>query len=167
MTILNIFTDGSVSTKSRVGYGAYLATTDLSIPVETLKQSVKLKRFEPTSSTRLELQTLLWALGDVTVTVTGDDVEYNIYTDSQNIMGLPARRKQLEINNFYSRNNKRLNQHQLYKEFYRLTLTLNYRFKKVTGHRPSGEKNAIDRIFALVDKASRHALRSNSTVQKQ
>ena len=59
---LYIFTDGSVNTRSKVGYGAYLVISDLETPVGSLKDSVNVKRFEQTSSTKLELQVLLWSL---------------------------------------------------------------------------------------------------------
>jgi len=60
-------------------------------------------RFEQTSSTKLELQTLLWALGETITLANGDDMTLTVYTDSQNIIGLPRRRARLEQNNSYSR----------------------------------------------------------------
>ena len=159
---LNIFTDGSVNTQAKVGYGAYLAIADLNTPLETLNKSIKLKRFEQTSSTRLELQTVLWAINEIRSSSVSDNLNLTVYTDSQNIVGLPARREQLEKTDFYSTKNKQLANHDLYREFYRLTLALNCRFEKVAGHRASGEKDIIDRLFALVDKASRRALRTES-----
>jgi len=49
----------------------------------------------------------------------------------------------------------------LYKEFYLLIDKFNCDFIKVTGHLASTEKNEIDKIFTLVDRASRNALRKN------
>ena len=162
MLHLQIFTDGSVNTQLKVGYGAYLVVSDLSASVHTLKESVKVKRFEQTSSTKLELQTLLWAL-DETITLTnGSDMILTAYTDSQNIIGLPKRRARLEQNNYFSSKNKRLSNYQLYQEFYRLTARLNCKFVKVAGHQASSKKDEIDRLFGLVDQASRRALRENS-----
>ncbi|MFV2055315.1 MAG: hypothetical protein ACC707_02565 [Thiohalomonadales bacterium] len=59
MLNLLVFTDGSVDTKLKVGYGAYLLVSDLSASINSLKDTVKVQRFEQTSSTTLELQTLL------------------------------------------------------------------------------------------------------------
>ncbi|WOO43017.1 ribonuclease HI [Rubellicoccus peritrichatus] len=157
MNNLILFSDGSVNTQRKIGYGAYFVVNDLSLnPADA---EIKLKRFEHTSSTKLELQTLLWALKEIkplTSSVT-------VYTDSQNIVGLPGRRHRLEQNNYYSKNNKRLNNYELYQEFFNMIDQVDCNFLKVTGHLPSKLKNRIDRLFSLVDKASRNALRANKT----
>jgi ribonuclease HI len=161
MNRLQIFTDGSVHTQLKVGYGAYLMVADLATPIETLKEAVKVKRFEQTSSTRLELQTLLWALHEAMALSNGCDMVLTVYTDSQNIIGLPGRRVRLEQNDYFSSKNRRLNHYELYQEFYRLNAKLNCRFVKVIGHQSSSKKNEIDQLFGLVDKASRRALRED------
>lgn len=162
MTHLNIFTDGSVNTQLKIGYGACLVTSDLDTPIEPLKDTVKVKRFEHTSSTKLELQALLWALNEMIASASGSDISLTVYTDSQNIIGLPRRRARLEQNNYFSSKNKRLNNYELYQEFYRLTDKLNCRFIKVIGHQASSKKDGVDKLFGLVDQASRRALRNNS-----
>ncbi len=162
---LHIFTDGSVNTKSKVGYGAYLVVTDLGIPLESLSDNVKVKCFEQTSSTKLELQTLLWAVAEVIAAANGSDFILTAYTDSQNIIGLPKRRTRLEQRNYCSSKNKQLNNYALYQEFYRLTSVLNCEFVKVLAHQPSHQKNGIDKLFALVDQASRSALREDFLVR--
>lgn len=159
MLHLRIFTDGSVNTRLKVGYGAYLVISDLSTSIDTLKDKVKIKRFEPTSSTKLELQTLLWSLDEAIFLTDESDFTLTIYTDSQNIIGLPGRRIGLEQNLYFSNKNKRLNNYELYKEFYRLTSNIKYKLVKVVGHQASNKKDHIDRLFSLVDKASRRALR--------
>jgi len=83
-----LFTDGSVNPKQNIGFGAYLHVKGDTIYEESLKKSVKIKRFEDTSSTKLEIETLLWALDEIDL----EDEELIIYTDCQNILGLPARR---------------------------------------------------------------------------
>lgn len=155
MQNLMLFIDGSVHAQSKLGYGAYLAVSDLSSDLEGLSQQVCLKQFTQTSSTKLELQTLLWALSEVQAT----GCKLVIYTDSQNIIGLPGRRERLERKKYRSSRGKPLNNHDLYQEFYRLTDLLDYELVKVCGHLASKHKNAIERLFSLVDKASRKALR--------
>lgn len=134
---------------------------DLATPIKSLKEMVKVKRFEQTSSTRLELQTLLWALNDTMALTHGCDSALTVYTDSQNIMGLPARRARLEQNDYFSSKNKRLNNFELYQQFYRLNSQLNCQFVKVIGHQASSKKDQIEQLFGLVDQASRRALRDN------
>ena len=147
--------DGSVHVQSKLGYGAYLAVTETDLSCGSLSAGVKVQRFEQTSSTRLELQTLLWALREIPAPVG----TLTVYTDSQNIIGLHERREHLERNNYRSKNNRLLNNSDLYQAFFRITDQFNRTFVKVRGHRLSSEKDAIDRLFTLVDRASRSALR--------
>ncbi|MFT7223457.1 MAG: ribonuclease HI [Cellvibrionaceae bacterium] len=159
MLYLQIFTDGSVNSQLKVGYGAYLVVSDQSESINSLKNMVKVKRFEQTSSTKLELQTLLWSLGETIVWTDERDITLTVYTDSRNIIGLPGRRTRLEQSNYFSSKNKRLNNYKLYQEFYRLTSSIKYKLVKVVGHQASSKKDEIDRLFGLVDQASRRALR--------
>ncbi len=153
-----LLTDGSVNTQSKIGYGAYLAVSDRGLLLDSLGARVKVRRFKHTSSTKLELQTLLWALCDIQA--LGSRVI--VYTDSQNIMGLQGRRDRLEQNDYRSKKNKRLNNYELYQEFYRMTDQLDCEFVKVRGHQVSNQKDDIDRLFTLVDRASRNALRGDN-----
>ena len=150
-----LFTDGSANTFSKVGYGAYLTLTEPEPSQENLSSQIKVKRFTQTSSTKLELQTLLWALDDIQPATR----KLTIYSDSQNIIDLPARRSRLEQNDYCTKRGKRLNNFLLYQEFYRLTDQRDCQFVKVSGHLPINQKNDIDRCFTLVDKAARIALR--------
>ncbi len=152
-----LFTDGSVNTHSNVGYGAYLAVFEGRLQLDALKTSVKVRRFEHTSSTKMELQTLLWALSDIQALGT----RVIVYTDSQNIMGLKGRRDRFEQNDYRSKKNRRLNNFGLYQEFYRVTDPLDCEFVKVRGHQVSNQKKDIDMLFTLVDRASRNALRED------
>jgi len=153
-----LFTDGSVNARSKIGYGAYLAVFGATLSAEELTTRVQVKRFEQTSSTRLELQTLLWALNDLQAT----GCKVMIYTDSQNIIGLPARRQRSEQKDDRTAKNSRLKNDDLYREFYRLTDLLDCDLVKVHGHMAAKHKAEIDRLFTLVDRASRRALREDS-----
>ncbi|MBW2637875.1 MAG: ribonuclease H [Deltaproteobacteria bacterium] len=158
MNELMLFTDGSVEPHSNIGYGAYLAVSERGLSLDSLRQRVKVRRFEHTSSTKLELQTLLWALSDIQA--SGSRVI--VYTDSQNIMGLPGRRDRFEKNDYRSKKGRRLNNYKLYQEFYRMTDQMDCEFVKVRGHKVSNQKDDIDSLFTLVDRASRNALRGDN-----
>jgi ribonuclease HI len=153
---LFLFTDGSVNTQSKIGYGAILFVKDINQTIELLKPQVKLKRFEQTSSSKLELQTLLWALSEFEL----PDVKIKIYTDSQNIVGLNSRRERFEKNDYRAGNDKLLNNYLLYQEFFKLTDLIDCEFIKIQGHQPSKQKEQLEKIFSLVDKASRNAVRT-------
>ena len=126
-----------------------------------LESKVKLKRFENTSSTKLEIQTVLWALSEV----SEFEGKIILYTDSQNITGLPGRRERLEKNDFFSKQGRKMNNWELYQAFYRLTDGLNFELKKVTGHKKTNAKDNIDRLFTLVDRASRNAVRGEKSLE--
>ncbi|OEU76946.1 MAG: ribonuclease H [Desulfuromonadales bacterium C00003107] len=158
MDAVTLFTDGSVNVQTKVGYGAYLAVSDPGLSFDELSRQVKVKRFVPTSSTKLELQTLLWALDDIQL--LGRPLI--VVTDSQNIIGLPARRDRLERNDYCSKKNTRLKNYELYQDFYRRFDQLDCELVKVQGHQASKHKNDIDRLFTLVDRASRNALREDA-----
>lgn len=156
---LILFTDGSVDTKTRIGFGAYLAVGDMELPLDDLKPQVKVKQFENTSSTKLELQTLLWAIDDALLSSMEQTVRVVIYSDSQNIAGLPARRNGLEQRDYFASNGKRLNNAELYQQFFKLIDRRDFQIVKVEGHKPQRAKSHVDHVFTLVDKASRSALR--------
>jgi ribonuclease HI len=158
MDELMLLTDGSVNTQSNVGYGAYLTVSEPRLSLDSLRARVKVRRFEHTSSSKLELQTLLWALSDIQA--LGNKVI--VYTDSQNIMGLQGRRDRFEQNGYRSKKNKHLHNYELYQEFYRMTDQLDCELVKVRGHQVSNQKDDIDRLFTLVDRASRNALRGDN-----
>lgn len=157
-----LFTDGSVNTKTKIGFGAYLLLNGDDILDERLNQKVKLKRFENTSSTKLEIETLLWALSEI------PDFEGKIviYTDSQNIVGLPDRRARLEKNNYCAKSGRPINNADLYREFFQITEQLHCEFIKIKGHKKTSTKTNIDKLFTLVDRASRNAVREENNLIK-
>ena len=150
-----LFTDSSVNVQSKIGFGAYLVCEDDGQSLPFLSEQVKVKRFENTSSTKLELETLLWALQE-----TGTE-KVIAYTDSQNITGLPGRRGRFEKSDYRSRSGKQLKNHKLYREFFSVIDRIDLQLRQVKGHSPWSQKDPIDKIFALVDRASRNALRNS------
>ena len=157
MKKIKLFTDSSVNPQEKIGFGSFLILEEKKISFEDMKKDIKIKRFENTSSTKLELQTFLWALDEI----NDKNIIIEVYTDCQNIIGLQDRREKLEKNNFYSSSGKLMNNHELYKDFFEKTDELNLIFIKVKGHKKNSLKDKIDTIFNLVDKASRSALREN------
>lgn len=152
MKNIKLFTDSSVNPQEKIGFGSFLVVQNENILFENLKESIKTKEFENTSSTKLELETLLWALEEIK---NNENCIIEVYTDCQNIIGLKNRREKLEIAN-----------NELYKEFFEKIDKMNLVFIKVKGHKKSSLKDEIDTIFNLVDKASRRALRMNITYLK-
>lgn len=160
MKKIKLFTDSSVNPQEKIGFGSFLILEEKNISLEEMKKNIKIKRFENTSSTKLELQTFLWALNEI----IDKNIIIEVYTDCQNIIGLQDRREKLEKNNFHSSSGKLMNNHELYKDFFEKIDELNLTFIKVKGHKKNSLKDEIDIIFNLVDKASRSALRENMLI---
>lgn len=160
MKKIKLFTDSSVNPQEKIGFGSFLILEEKNISLEEMKKNIKLKRFENTSSTKLELQTFLWALDEI----NDKNIIIEVYTDCQNIIGLQDRKEKLQKNNFHSSSGKLMNNHELYKDFFEKTDELNLIFIKVKGHKKNSLKDEIDTIFNLVDRASRSALRENMLI---
>ncbi|MFV7790172.1 ribonuclease HI [Aliarcobacter lanthieri] len=161
MKKIKIFIDSSVNPQQKIGFGAFLEVSDDNLLVDDLKKIIKIKRFDDTSSTKLELQTLLWTLDEIGI-ITDNTIE--VYTDCQNIIGLQSRREKFELNDYKTSTGKTINNHELYKLFFQKIDKLNIDFIKVKGHKKNSLKDEIDTIFNLVDKASRNALRENISI---
>ena len=155
--MIKLFTDGSVNPQLKIGYGAYLAIYEDNLTFSELESSVKTNMFTQTSSTKLELQTLLWALNDISIL----NERVTIYTDSQNTVGLLNRRARFEKNGYMTKKNRLIENHELYKEFYKIVDSIDCDIIKVKGHKLEKDRDDIDEIFTIVDKASRDALRQS------
>ncbi len=153
-----LFTDCSVSPKSGLGVGAYLWVQDLGTLVESFSESIRFNTFEGVTSTELELRTLLWALGECGRAAT----KATIFTDSQNIVGLPNRRDRLEKSNFQNGSGDRLNLSDLYEDFFRLADEYTFDVYKVRGHTRNSERSDSERLFSFLDKRVRMELRKST-----
>ena len=150
-----LFIDGSVNPQLKIGYGAYLLVDEKDIDDTIKKEDIKTKMFDDTSSTKLELQILLYALN----TISPNDCNLTIYTDCQNILTLKSRRDTFEKNNYLTKTNKRIKNTLEYKEFFILIDLYNCNFIKLKGHKKKSTKDNIDQVFSLVDKVARFCLR--------
>ena len=149
-----IFIDGSVNPQLKLGFGSYLILNNLNTTVH--KDMIQTKMFNDTSSSKLEIQTLLYALNEI----TPKNYNITIFTDCQNILTLQDRRSTLENNNYLTKTNKIVKNHLEYKDFYRLFNMYNLKFVKLKGHKKKSAKDTIDNIFSLVDKSARNSLRN-------
>ncbi len=150
MNKIRLFCDGSVNPQKKIGFAAYF------IYDENLKtQDIKIKKFEDTSSTKLELESLLWALEDERL----EKQKVIVYTDCQNILSLIDREEKLKNSSYMTKNGKTIRNHKFYKRFYEKCEFLDLEIIKVKGHKKSSLKDEIDELFNLVDKASRNELR--------
>ena len=168
MDSLALFTDVSLNPKLKFGVGAYLAvpTSFLEVSPDTIERSevakrLRTRRFEGTSSTKLEVQTVLWALEHYRkeCKVSGSGKLY-VYSDSQCVAGLLRRRPGLEANGFRShRTNRLLKNAALYRNFYKFYDELKCEVVKLVGHSRSCSHDTVHRIFSLVDREARKALK--------
>ena len=165
MNSLALFTDVSVNPQRRLGIGGYLL-----VPVSSLEQEpdnfergavtarLVIKRFEDTTSTKLEVQTVLWALDELREEPAGADPgALRIYTDSQCVAGLLGRRAGLTGRDFVARRSGRPLAHApLYRAFYTTYDRLGFQLIKVAGH--TRTHDTVQRVFSHVDREVRKAL---------
>ncbi|MDA9317257.1 hypothetical protein N9Q19_00460 [Puniceicoccaceae bacterium] len=156
----HLFIDASAQPETKDGYGAALLVgpDNHSLPLEELSAQIQVFKFTDTSSTRVELETLLRALQDVPTTSR----PLTVYTDSQNILSLLDRRSRLETQDFQSQKGKPLNNAALYQSFFDALDRRGFTLVKVKGHKPTSQRDTIDQRFNLVDRAARKACRAGS-----
>ena len=164
----SIFTDGSVDPKLKIGYGACLIIKDFS-PASVLNESIhtqiQTKKFSRTSSSSLEVETLLWTLQMLldqhpSTKVDQNPLKVSIYTDSQTIITLPKRRDHLEQTGYRNQKKTLIKHKDKYQLFFKLIDQIDYQLIQVKGHTKASQKTNIDLIFSYVDRASRRALRA-------
>ena len=162
MNDIALFTDVSLDPGRKLGVGAYLVLpASLLIEKSEVVDRVKVRRFEDTSSTKLEIQTVLWALEEYRIRPkTSKPGKLYLYSDSQCVSGLLKRRPGLLACDFLSkRSNRPLRNSTLYRAFYEVHDELGFEVIKVKGHSRSCLKDSAQRIFSFVDKEARKALR--------
>ena len=161
MGALALFTDGSAHPPTGVGFAAYFADRDTHRTQPPAIEEIVTKRFEATSAARLELSAFLWALAEV-----GDDANNaTVYTDSQTIVGLLDRRERLEQTDFKSKAGRPLNNHTLYRAFYRSWDRWQFSVVKLAGHISNVSSSLPQQTFTRVDQAARRALRDELSLR--
>jgi ribonuclease HI len=162
-----LFTDGSVDPQLKIGVGAYLALpasflkTPLSrINKSELRERVHIQRFTNTSSTQLEVQTVLWALAEIkNETNNCEPGKIVLFSDSQCVNGLLKRRPKLTAENFLTKKQQPLKHAALYHSFYQLHDRLGFEPIKVKGHSRASSQDSVHLIFSVVDREVRKSLK--------
>jgi len=159
-----IFIDVSLNPKAKIGFGAFLILPNKYLeqkPDEINKmdviQKIMIRKFENTSSTRLEIETVLWAIAEAKNQLIAEpDFYITLFTDSQCVAGLPDRRGKLELTNFCkSGTDSPIKNAELYQKFYSLQDEFNFEIVKVRGHSRKSSQDTIHRIFSYVDREVR------------
>ncbi|MDD2337497.1 MAG: ribonuclease H [Geobacteraceae bacterium] len=167
MNSFALFSDVSSNPQRKCGVGAYLLVPasyleNASHDINRADISAKLrfKRFADTSSTKLEVQTVLWALENYqTEYCCSDPGNLLVFTDSQCVAGLAGRRAGLEANRFLSRRSGQLLPNApLYQGFYAAFDNLGFELVKVEGHTRACSRDTVQQIFSCVDQEARRAL---------
>jgi ribonuclease HI len=162
-----LFTDGSLNPRRKRGIGAFLLVPTAFLEImphdierRVISEQLRFKRFWNTSSTKLEVQTVLWALNSFREEFTCSDPGcVRVYTDSQCVAGLLSRRAGLEANDFLAgRSGKQLLHAPLYRAFYAAHDEIGCELIKVAGHSRPGSHDTVQRIFSYVDREVRRAL---------
>lgn len=169
-----LFTDASLNPQQKYGVGAYLAVplSYLELPPDNIDRTEIAARLvrrsvADTSSTKLEVQTVIWALEEYQQGLQRPKSgKLRVYTDSQAVAGLLERRVALEGRGFLSQRTGQLLAHaDLYRCFYALADALCFEVIKVAGHSRTQTHDTVQRIFSCVDREVRKALQYQSTIK--
>lgn len=161
----HIFTDVSLNPQNKIGIGGMLllADTDFDrivneIDSADISKRIMIKRFVDTSSTQLEVETVLWALDEYR-SHEKPGANLFLYTDSQCVCGLPGRRNNLEGKNFRNSRNEPLKHGNLYRKFYDYLDLFEFIITKIEGHSPMKSRDNLHRVFTVLDRMVRVELR--------
>jgi ribonuclease HI len=167
MKIIALFSDVSSNPQLKCGVGAclllplpYLEMEPHDLDRAEISAKIRFKRFADTSSTKLEVQTVLWALENFqTEYCYSNPVSLKVFTDSQCVAGLPGRRAGLEANHFRSkRSGLLLANAPLYQAWYAAYDILGFELVKVAGHSRACSRDTVQLVFSYVDQEARRAL---------
>lgn len=162
-----LFTDVSLNPQQQLGVGAYLLAPASFLDREPhqieragVLARLRFRRFAETSSTKLEIQTVLWALDDCLAENSGADPgSLHVYTDSQCVAGLMERSVGLDANDFIARRSSQpLRNATPYRAFYAAYDGLVFTLFKVAGHSRACYHDTVQRVFSHVDQEVRRAL---------
>jgi ribonuclease HI len=166
MNDIALFADVSVNPGLKLGVGAYIfIPASLRIGISEVAARIKVRRFENTSSARLEIQTVLWALEEYRLRYSGQSRisghrKLYLYSDSQCVSGLLKRRPGLLARDFLSRKTSRpLKNASLYRAYYDLHDELDFEVIKVEGHSPCRSRDSAAGIFSCIDREARKSLK--------
>ena len=170
-SVLCLFSDASADPTTKWGVGAYLLIdqNDIALLSQPKNEKILIERLRfhnetQTSSTKLEIQTLLVALGDYHKEAENSALQ--IYTDSQAIMGLLKRRVSLTQKNFVSkRSGTELTLADLYRQYYAFYDAHPFFVIKLKGHSNSSDVVSPEQqIFSILDQQVRKKLREKRAV---
>ena len=163
-----LFTDISVDPRKGIGVAgclllpmAFLDTPPQDIDRGELSAKLCCRRFTDTSSTKLELQAVLWGV-ELYRTLVPDQERcgLRLYTDSQCVSGLPSRRERLEVSAYHAaRSGRLLANADLYAELFAVKDELGFEIVKVAGHSRASSHDSVQRIFSIVDRGARRTLK--------
>lgn len=165
---LFVFCDASIAIKNKVAIGSFLileksAWDRLSVEgflyqKSTLQDKIKHTRFDTHKSTLAEIKTFLYVMKTLAPL---ENKKICLFTDCQTLCDLYGdRQKKLLERNFKKKDGSPLNHGTIYKEVIDFFLSYEITVTKVKGHKPKSEKdNKVDKLFSLVDTASRKELR--------
>lgn len=160
--LLFIFSDASFHPQRQIGVGCYLIlwASDPSSLHPPLKPDMQLFSVKEVNNIRMELATVITAMKAVSSLETAGKIAPTIYTDSEAICRLEARRGALESRQFRSlKTGELLANADLYKAFYEHCDRLVPNFIWLKGHQAKHTRINVEEIFSMVDRTARKRLR--------
>ena len=146
---LHLYTDGSCDVETNIGaWAAILLLQEEKVVLSGVEKD--------TTHNRMELLAAINAIHHLDKTQYSAS-EIIVFTDSQYIVGLPARKVKLQQSNFKTKTGKLIRNDDLLKQIFELLENRNLSFTKVKAHQ---RKTATHNYNREVDKLVRKTLRT-------
>ncbi len=154
-----IFSDASFDPKLKFGIAGCMifAGDDIDLP----DAQVKTKIIFGNSCSRMEFDSILWALDSIDSLTTVADLKVDLYTDCKGAADFSKRIPKLKELEFKSRKTgELLTNADLYKKLAIWFEKINLNIHWIKGHSPKASRNLQAELFAKLDQEVRHQLRS-------
>ncbi len=156
-----IYSDASFSKKHAMGIAGYLIFKTIKDHEASAFSSaiISLFKIEEQNNIRLEMVSAISAL-ETARNDARKDVITQLFTDCETIVNLSKRRERLESSDYMSaRQNKVLNNADLYKLFFALCDEVSPKITWVKGHSRKNDQSHIQKNFSHLDQLVRRELR--------
>lgn len=154
---IQVFTDGSY--EPQITYGAYAA-----LIIYNNKEKMLSGTSEQASQHKMELQAVIQSLRYINENYD-NDIQIELYTDSEYVENLIDRKEKLINNNFITKKGNSINHAADIKQFYYLEEKLNVTINRVPSHQKKGVSRVTDRN-RRVDKLARKLVKQKRKSSK-
>jgi ribonuclease HI len=159
--MVECFCDASFDQKLRIGVIGWCIDNN----------PIKLKTINDTTNTQCECEGVLNILKEITEITEITEINvinktyktYIIYTDCESLINNIKNKEKIKNDNYLRKNMNPINNIEIYKQIFEILdiSKMKIEFNHIDGHKPTKQKNDLDKKFSKIDKLVRNELRKN------